>query len=141
MTDTATETRSVVIERTFRHPLDKLWRALTESWLLAEWMMPNDFSPEVGTSFTFRAEPVAQWNGIVEGEVLEVVPQRRLRYRWGTGPLSWIVTIDLTAVDEGVHLRFEGSGIPPEPKGAAAGARYGWEQKFLPALDELLDRM
>jgi uncharacterized protein YndB with AHSA1/START domain len=35
MTDT-TATRSLVIERAFPHPPEKLWRALTESPLLAQ---------------------------------------------------------------------------------------------------------
>ena len=48
--------RSLVVERVFPHPPEKLWRALTEGPLLAQWMMNNDFEPVVGRKFQFRAE-------------------------------------------------------------------------------------
>jgi uncharacterized protein YndB with AHSA1/START domain len=35
-------------------PREQVWRALTESTMLAEWMFPNDFVPRVGHRFTFR---------------------------------------------------------------------------------------
>ncbi len=56
-------TRSVVIERTFAHAPEKLWRALTEPALLAQWLLKNDFAPEIGREFQFRNEPVGGWDG------------------------------------------------------------------------------
>jgi uncharacterized protein YndB with AHSA1/START domain len=46
--------RTLVIERVFQHTPEKLWRALTESLLLAEWMISNDFEPTVGRKLQFR---------------------------------------------------------------------------------------
>jgi uncharacterized protein YndB with AHSA1/START domain len=63
---------SLVVERVFAHPPEKLWRALTERPLLAQWMMNNDFEPVVGHKFQFRAEPMPNWNGIVDCEVLVI---------------------------------------------------------------------
>ena len=54
--------RSVVIEREMPHPPEKVWRALTQSSLLEEWLMKNDFQPIVGHRFNFRAD----W-GAVDG--------------------------------------------------------------------------
>ena len=48
MTSTAIETRSIVIERQMAHPPEKIWRALTKSHLIAEWLMKNDFEPVEG---------------------------------------------------------------------------------------------
>ena len=62
MTDTA-PTRTLVIEREMPHPPEKIWRALTEGQLMEEWLMKNDFQPEVGHRFTFRSTPVPGWNG------------------------------------------------------------------------------
>ena len=45
MTQAATETRSVIVEREIPHPPEKIWRALTQSHLIAEWLMKNDFEP------------------------------------------------------------------------------------------------
>ena len=43
MTNTATETRTVVVEREMPHPPEKIWRALTQPHLIEEWLMKNDF--------------------------------------------------------------------------------------------------
>jgi uncharacterized protein YndB with AHSA1/START domain len=59
-----------------------VWRALTDPGLLAAWLMPNDIAPVVGHIFQFRSQPMGDWNGIVECEVLEVVPESRLVYTW-----------------------------------------------------------
>ena len=132
-----TKESSVVLERTFQYSIDKVWRALTESSLIARWMMPNDFRAEVGTVFTLHAEPMPQWDGIVLGEVIEIVPQQRLRYAW-TSPASIEVTINLAPSDKGVHVRVELTG-PEKP--AVGGAKYGWDQQFLPALERTLAQL
>ena len=74
--------RSVVIEREFEHPPEKVWRALTQSDLLAEWVMQNDFKPIVGHKFNFRAQPNPHWNGVTDCEVLVVEPNKQLAYSW-----------------------------------------------------------
>jgi uncharacterized protein YndB with AHSA1/START domain len=125
---------TLVVERVFRHPPEKLWRALTESPLLAQWMMKNDFELEIGRKFQFLAEPSPKWNSIVDCEVLVVEPGQRLSYSWGVGGpesgMQWTVLWTLTPVDGGTHLRMEQSGFKPEQKGSYQGARYGWEKMF-----------
>ena len=134
---------TLVIERVFPHPPEKLWRALTESTLLAQWMMNNDFEPTIGRKFQFRAEPVANWNGIVDCEVMIVDPLQRLSYSWGvggsaeTGPLQWVVLWTLTPAEGGTHVRMEHSGFPQDNDAAYKGATYGW-QSFLGKLDTVL---
>src|SRR6266446_6701476 len=54
MSNTATETRSVVVEREVPFPPEKVWRALTQPHLIEEWLMKNDFKPVVGHSFNLR---------------------------------------------------------------------------------------
>jgi len=39
MTETSSETRSVVIEREFAFPAERIWRALTQPHLIEEWLM------------------------------------------------------------------------------------------------------
>jgi uncharacterized protein YndB with AHSA1/START domain len=95
MTDT-TPTRSLVIEREMPHPPEKIWRALTQSPLVEQWLMKNDFQAVVGHKFTFRANPVPNWNGIIDGEVLVVEPNSRLSYSWGSMGLKSVVTWTLT---------------------------------------------
>ncbi len=57
MSNPAESTRTLVIERVFPHPPEKLWRALTENPLITQWLMKNDFEPVVGRKFQFRSEP------------------------------------------------------------------------------------
>jgi uncharacterized protein YndB with AHSA1/START domain len=48
MTNPATKTLSVVVEREVSFPPEKIWRALTQPHLIEEWLMKNDFKPVVG---------------------------------------------------------------------------------------------
>jgi uncharacterized protein YndB with AHSA1/START domain len=141
MTNTATS-RSLVIEREMPHPQGKIWRALTEGPLLEQWMMKNDFKPVVGHKFQFRADPMPNWNGIVDCEVLTVDPIESLSYNWGVGDaaagLQWVVLWTLTPTANGTHLRMEQSGFGPDQQAAYQGANYGW-QKFLGNLERVME--
>jgi uncharacterized protein YndB with AHSA1/START domain len=136
----AESTRTVVIERVFPHPPAKLWRALTESPLLAQWLMNNDFEPVPGRKFQFRADPVPNWNGIIDCEVLIVDPLKQLSYSWGAMGLGSVVLFTLTPEDGGTHVRMEHSGFGPDQKQAYGGAKYGW-QKFFSGLEQVLGRL
>jgi uncharacterized protein YndB with AHSA1/START domain len=126
MTDAAA-TRTLVIEREMPHPPEKIWRALTEGQLIEEWLMKNDFRPIVGHRFSFRREPVGNWNGVVDCEVLAVEPDSRLSYSWGTLGLGTVVTWTLTPTESGTHLRMEQSGFGPDREANYKGAKYGWQ--------------
>lgn len=144
MTDTQDETRTVVVERELAHPPAKVWRALTQPHLLAEWLMQNDFEPVVGRPFTLRAQPQGAWNGVIDCKVLEIEPERMLSYTWdsGDGPLrvTSVVMLTLTLAGSGTQLRMEQSGFRSEQVQNFQGAKYGW-QNFLGKLDELLARV
>ena len=133
---------TLVVERVFAHPPEKLWRALTESPLLAEWMMSNDFEPVVGRRFQFRTEAKPNWNGVVDCEVLTVAPYERLSYSWGVGGgagggMQWVVLWTLTPAEGGTRVRMEQSGFSAEQKANYQGARYGW-QKFFGGLEKVV---
>jgi uncharacterized protein YndB with AHSA1/START domain len=132
MTKSATETRSVVVERDIPHPPEKVWRALTEPHLIAEWLMQNDFAPIVGRDFTLRAD----W-GSVDCRVLEIEPNRALSYTWEAMGLESVVTWTLAPTSIGTHLRMEQSGFQPDQAQAYNGAKFGW-QKFFANLEQVL---
>ncbi len=125
MTNTSA-TCSLVIEREMPHPPEKIWRALTQGPLIAEWLMTNDFQPVVGHQFQFRATPVPGWNGIIDSEVLLVEPHTRLSYGWTSLALETVVTWTLTPTAVGTLLRMEQSGFPSEEGKNYKGAKYGW---------------
>jgi uncharacterized protein YndB with AHSA1/START domain len=139
MNGTSTETRTVVVEREFPHPPEKLWRALTQPHLIQEWLMKNDFKPEVGHRFNLRGE----WGGVLDCEVLTIEPQRTLSYTWNFAhddaafAMQSVVTFTLTPTRTGTSLRMEQAGFRPDQKQAFGGAKLGW-QEFLGKLEQLL---
>lgn len=136
MTATAA-TRSLVIEREMPHPAEKIWRALTQGALIEEWLMQNNFQPEVGHRFKFRSTPVPNWDGVIDAEVLVVEPHSRLSYSWATMGLTSVVTWTLTPTKEGTHLRMEQTGFPSEESASYKGATYGWT-KFISNMERVV---
>jgi uncharacterized protein YndB with AHSA1/START domain len=129
-------TRAVVVERRVPHSLDKVWRALTQSPLLEDWLMANSFEPTVGHRFTFHMPPMEGWNGVTDCEVLSVVPHQELSYSWNasgeeaaTG-IRTIVKWTLESVDGGVLVRMEQSGFRAQDQRNFMGAKYGWERNL-----------
>jgi uncharacterized protein YndB with AHSA1/START domain len=140
MNDT-TETRSVAVERDIPFPPEKIWRALTQPQLIEEWLMKNDFRPEVGHRFNLTGE----WGGVLDCEVLAVEPNRTLTYKWDFShedaayDLKSVVTFTLVPTESGTRLRVEQSGFRPNQKQAFGGAKAGWRE-FLAKLEEVLAR-
>ena len=141
MTSTATEMRSVVVEREIPASPEKLWRALTQPHLMEEWLMKNDFKPDVGHRFNLRGD----WGGVLDCEVLAVEPHKTLSYTWDfkhddpAYDMKSVVTFTLTPTATGTHLRVEQAGFRPDQKQALGGANAGWRQ-FLEKLDQVLAR-
>jgi uncharacterized protein YndB with AHSA1/START domain len=141
MNNTATEARSVIVEREMAHPPEKLWRALTQPHLIEEWLMKNDFKPVVGHSFNLRGE----WGGVLDCEVLAIEPNKMLSYTWNFAHddaafnLKSVVMFTLTPTRSGTHLRMEQTGFRPDQRQAYGGAQAGW-QKFFANLEQLVAR-
>ena len=140
MSNSAESTRTLVIERVFPHPQEKVRRALTESPLLAQWLLKNDFEPVAGRKFQFRNEPVKNWDGVIDCEVLIVDPLERLSYSWSSLGLRSVVLFTLTPAEGGTHVRMEHSGFRPDQQAAYQGANYGW-QKFFGGLERVLGEL
>src|SRR5689334_25273451 len=115
MTNTVTETRTVVVEREIPYPPEKIWRALTQPHLIEEWLMKNDFKPVVGHHFSLRGD----WGGTLDCEVVAIEPKRTLSYTWNHAHenaafnLKSVVTFTLTPTGAGTHLRMEQVGFRP----------------------------
>jgi uncharacterized protein YndB with AHSA1/START domain len=138
--------RSVLIERELPHPPEKVWRALTQSALIEEWLMQNDFEPVVGRRFTLRMAPEPHWNGVTDCEVLEVEPYRRLAYSWNSSGeeaekgLKTVVTWTLTPTPRGVLLQMDQTGFREDQTANYQGATYGW-RNFLDQLERVAGRL
>ena len=82
-------------------------------------------------------DPVPNWNGVIDCEVVAVEPCKTLSYTWGTLGLGSVVTFTLTPTDAGTHLRVEQSGFRPDQEADYKGAQYGW-QKFIGGLERVV---
>jgi uncharacterized protein YndB with AHSA1/START domain len=104
------------IETFYPYAPELVWDALTDREALREWAMENDFKPVVGYKFQFRAKPNEQWNGIIEGEVLEVDRPRRLVYTWRTNnDKAWTtVTWKLEPCENGTQVDLQHTGFESE---------------------------
>jgi uncharacterized protein YndB with AHSA1/START domain len=132
-------TNTIRREIPFPQSREQVWRAITDSATLAEWMFPNDFLPRVGHQFTFRVPPNPKvgFDGLtVRCEVLECEPPSektngRLAFSWSAGgPVeNTRVSFRLEPDGNGTRVLFEHSGFDlsqPFGEQALKGAEHGW---------------
>ena len=94
----------LVFEFDLPHSPEKVWRALTDPALLAEWLLPVvDLKLDPGAAFTFKTQPYPGWDGIVNCRILEIETQRKLSYTWVVGgmEIDTVVTFTLTPTASG----------------------------------------
>ena len=130
-----TEPSAVILERVLPHPPEKVWRALTQPHLMAEWLAPVDFAAVCGHRFDLAFD----W-GKVMCEVQIVEHGKRLSYTWVSGTLNSTVTWTLDASHGGTRLRLEQTGFDSTRSRYFQGARAGWP-RFLDALEAALSRI
>jgi len=123
------QTESISFEFDLPHSPEKVWRALTDPVLLAEWLLPVfDLKLEPGATFTLKTQPYPGWDGIVNCRILEIEAQKKISYTWVVGfGLDTVVTFTLTPTPSGTHLSLVQSGFKQDQKKNFGGARYGWK--------------
>lgn len=120
---------SISFEFDLHHAPEKVWRALTDPVLLAEWLLPAiDLKLEKGAAFTLKTQPYRDWDGIVNCRFVEIEAQRKLSYTWVVGDMNidTVVTFTLTPTASGTRVSLVQAGFKPDQKQAFGGARYGW---------------
>ena len=145
LTDTTerSQTESIAFEFDLHHPPEKVWRALTDPGLLAEWLLPvvdPDLKLEPGVAFTFKTQPYPGWDGTVNCRFVEIEAHRKLVYTWTVPFLDTVVTFTLTPTASGTRLSLVQAGFKPDQKQNFGGARYGWKMMG-GKLEDLLGRI
>jgi uncharacterized protein YndB with AHSA1/START domain len=139
-TTAPSQTESISFEFDLHHSPEKVWRALTNPALLAEWLLPvTGLSLEPGAAFTFRAQPQPGWDGSVNCRIIEIEPHQKLSYTWVVGDMEidTVVTFTLTPTASGTRLSLVQSGFKPDQKRNFGGARYGWRMMGAKLVDVL----
>jgi len=129
-TDTTarSQTESISFEFDLHHSPEKVWRALTDPVLLAEWLLPAiGLELERGAEFMFKTQAYPGWDGTVNCRFLEIEPHHKLSYTWSVPFLDTVVTFTLAPSASGTRLSLVQSGFTPDQKRESGGARYGWK--------------
>ncbi|AXK46640.1 SRPBCC family protein [Brachybacterium saurashtrense] len=108
----------IVVRRRYPHPIERVWRAVTETEHLAAWFPgAPEFDLRVGGTVRFAefAGDPAEF-----GEVLALEPPRLLRFTWDTD----VVTLEFAPAGEGTELVLT-NRLADRP--AAASVATGWE--------------
>lgn len=101
-------------ERTFPHPIDKVWRALTDPEALGAWLMETDFRPEQGCSFRMWCRNESGGTDTYVCSVVSLEAPHRMAWSWvlegrqEEGDTR--VEFRLREVDGGTHLTVRHTG-------------------------------
>ncbi len=115
----------IQLEHVYPHPPSAVWKALTDPELHARWWAAGDIRPVVGHRFDLDMGPF----GKQPCEVLEVEPERLLRYRFSAGRLDTVITWRLFPEGDGTRLRLTHEGFDldsPMSRQAFEGMKPGW---------------
>lgn len=138
MAKMTSERKSIDVDQFLPHPPPKVWRALTDPDRLGRWLMPTDFQAVAGHRFTFRATPRPGFDGIVHCEVLDLEPERLMRWSWRGGSLDSTVTWRLAAEGRGTRLFLRHEGFDPDDPLQREALRImggGWRTHILRRLE------
>jgi len=104
----------IAFQRTYPHPPEKVWRALTEPGALGDWLMETDFSPEIGRAFHMWCDDAKGGRDTYLCRVLELEPLHRMVWSWVLDGRQddgeTIVEFRLEKVPEGTRLTVRHSG-------------------------------
>lgn len=115
----------IEIDHPYAHRPQAVWKALTDPALHARWWAAGDVRPIVGHRFELD---MGRW-GKQPCEVLEVEPERLLKYRFATGTLDTIITWRLEPEGTGTRLSLKHEGFDldsPMARQAFEGMKPGW---------------
>jgi uncharacterized protein YndB with AHSA1/START domain len=127
----------IVVERTFRAPIERVWRAITDKDQMPRWFFEQiaDFRPERGFETTFHVHNDGKdyphhWR------VTEVIPSQKLAYDWlypGYPGASFVVW-ELAGAGGETRLQLTHTGVVTFPQDDPAFRRdscqAGWEYFF-----------
>lgn len=140
------ESSNVVCERVLSHPVEKVWKALTDSDQLKKWYFDlDDFKLEKGFRFTFpgRGHKGAEYIHVCT--ITEIIPRKKLQYSWEYEgyPGYSIVTFELFEEGAKTTLRLTHQGLDTFPRDnmdfAPESFNAGWDEIIGRILPEFLE--
>ena len=139
------ENKTIYLECLFNADVKKVWSALTDKNEMQLWYFDlKEFKPEVSFVFQFTGGPSPEKQYLHICEIIEVIPQKKLTYRWkykGYAGESF-VTFELVASGTNTKLILTHSGIETFPESnpdfAIHNFETGWNHIINTSLDQFL---
>jgi uncharacterized protein YndB with AHSA1/START domain len=135
----------VVVDRTFKAPVARVWQALTDVDQMRQWYFElKVFKPEVGFEFEFEVEHEGnRYHHLCK--VTEVIPQKKIAYTWRYKgePGDSLVTIELFPESNMTRLRLTHEGLetfPDTPAYARKNFEAGWTTIIGTELKQFVER-
>ncbi|MFD9406453.1 SRPBCC domain-containing protein [Streptomyces sp. NPDC059989] len=141
---------TVRVDQFLPHPPAKVWRALTEPELIAQWLMASDFRLEVGHRYrmTTLPRPNTGYSGTTAAEVLAYETGRMLSVRWrdadAANTADWTITWTLEPEGRGTRLFLVHEGFDPDDPAQMAARTImgkGWRTFVMDALRAVVERL
>jgi len=136
---------TVVIERTFNAPVERVWKALTDVDEMRQWYFDlKEFRPEIGFEFEF----VVEHGGMTYHHlcnITEVIPQKKLAYTWRYKGYEGdsLVTFELAAAGDRTRLKLTHEGLdtfPKLPSFARENFLKGWTEIIGSELKQFVEK-
>ena len=131
-----TDDKTLVIDRVFTAPPDRVFAAWTDTAQLAEWYGPEGMKAEifandltVGGQYSLVMKS-AEGEYHLSGEYEEIEPPRKLvfTWKWKTSDETTRVTIELRPQGDGTHLRLTHTGFPEAEQ--TSSHNQGWSSSL-----------
>ncbi len=105
--------KNIEFETEVFYPVPLVWQSLTKKEALSQWIMLTNFKPEVGHHFRFTSKPNKFWRGYTECQVIEIVPEKILKFIWQTaeGQDPTLITYELIPTAAGTKIKVIHSGF------------------------------
>lgn len=131
-----TDDKTLVIDRVFNAPPDRVFAAWTDTAQLAEWYGPEGMKAEifandltVGGQYSLVMKS-AEGEYHLSGEYEEIDPPRKLvfTWKWKTSDETTRVTIELRPEGDGTHLRLTHTGFAEAEQ--TSSHNQGWSSSL-----------
>jgi len=128
----------ITVTRSLNFPISQVWQALTDPQQLENWLMNNDFRPELGHKFQFKTDPAPGFDGTINCEVLEINSQSRLSFSWASGSINSTVAFNLQETSKGTELTVTHDGFGFKDIIGKTILKAGWKKLLGQKLPEHL---
>lgn len=104
----------ITVQYKINAPAEKVWKALIDKNEMKSWYFDiQDFDLEIGKQFNFY-EPGGENKYHHQGEILEIIPNQKLKHTWSypdSSPLKTVVTWELQSEDGQTVITLTHEGI------------------------------